>query len=89
MTKTKLFIILFMVACVGISVVFAQRYSNRRYSYRRGVPDWEPDKEFSQEVDMEAGLVADLVAASEVITGVVTVAALAAVTGQRTTLTAI
>ncbi len=31
-------------------MVFAQRYSNRRYSYRRSVPDWEPDKEFSHDV---------------------------------------
>ena len=45
MTKSKWFIILFMVACAGISVVFAQRYSNRRR-----VPNWEPDKEFSHDV---------------------------------------
>lgn len=51
MTKTKWFIILLVVACVGVSMVFAQRYSNRRYSNRRrGVPDWEPDKEFSHDV---------------------------------------
>ena len=58
MTKTKwlgprlagIFIILFMMACVGVSMVFAQRYSSRRYSYRRGVPNWEPDKEFSHDV---------------------------------------
>ncbi|MCH7556539.1 MAG: DUF4159 domain-containing protein [Planctomycetes bacterium] len=51
MTKTKWFIILLVVACVGVSMVFAQRYSSRRYSNRRrGVPDWEPDKEFSHDV---------------------------------------
>ena len=51
MTKSRWFIILLVVACVGVSVVFAQRYSNRRYSNRRrGVPDWEPDKEFSHDV---------------------------------------
>jgi hypothetical protein len=50
MTKTKWFIILLIMACIGVSVVFAQRYSNRRYSYRRSVPDWEPDKEFSHDV---------------------------------------
>jgi len=50
MTKTKWFITLFMMACVGVSMVFAQRYSSRRYSYRRRVPNWEPDKEFSHDV---------------------------------------
>ena len=50
MTKTKWFIILLIMAFVWVSMVFAQRYSNRRYSYRRGVPDWEPDKEFSHDV---------------------------------------
>ena len=50
MTKTKWFIILLIMACIGVSVVFAQRYSNRRSSYRRSVPDWEPDKEFSHDV---------------------------------------
>jgi len=55
MTKSRLLIILFVVACVGASIVLAQRYSDRRYSNqryynRRGVPDWEPDKEFSRDV---------------------------------------
>ncbi|MHC4241944.1 MAG: DUF4159 domain-containing protein, partial [Planctomycetota bacterium] len=50
MTKTKWFFILFMVACAGVSLVFAQRYYNRRSSPRRGVPDWESDKEFSNDV---------------------------------------
>ncbi|MHC4583401.1 MAG: DUF4159 domain-containing protein [Planctomycetota bacterium] len=39
-----------MVACAGVSLVFAQRYYNRRSSPRRGVPDWESDKEFSNDV---------------------------------------
>jgi hypothetical protein len=39
-----------MVACAGVSLVFAQRYYERRYSPRRGVPDWESDKEFSHDV---------------------------------------
>ncbi len=63
MTKTKWFIILSIMACVWVSMVFAQGYSNRRYSYRRSVPDWpakggfDPvqgfalaDKEFSHDV---------------------------------------
>jgi len=50
MTKSKWFIILLVVACVGVSVVFAQRYSNRRYSNRRDVPDWRLSKEFSHDV---------------------------------------
>ncbi len=39
-----------MVVCAGVSLVFAQRYYNRRGSPRRGVPDWESDKEFSHDV---------------------------------------
>ncbi|MFB0553423.1 MAG: transmembrane prediction, partial [Phycisphaerae bacterium] len=50
MTKSKWLIILFLVACAGVSMVFAQRYSNRRYSNRRGVPDWESDRAFSHDV---------------------------------------
>ena len=50
MTKSRWLIILFMRACAGVSVVFAQRYSNRQYSNRRGVPDWESDKAFSHDV---------------------------------------
>lgn len=60
MTKSRwliILIILFIAACVGASVVFAQRYS-RRYSDgfppsgvpQRPVPNWEPDKEFSDDV---------------------------------------
>jgi hypothetical protein len=49
-TKAKWFLILFMVACFGVSLVFAQRYYNRRSSGRRGVPNWESDKEFSNDV---------------------------------------
>lgn len=49
MTKSGWLIILFMLACVGAGVVFAQRYS-RRYSDQRPVPNWEPDKEFSDDV---------------------------------------
>jgi hypothetical protein len=30
--------------------VFAQRYRYRRYSERRGVPNWTPDKNFSRDV---------------------------------------
>jgi hypothetical protein len=50
MTKSRWFTILFIVACVGASVVFAQRYYDRRYSNRRGVPNWEADKEFSHDI---------------------------------------
>ena len=50
MTKAKWIFILLMVACTGVSMVFAQRYYNRRSSSRRGVPDWESDKEFSHDV---------------------------------------
>ena len=50
MTKAKWFFILLMVVCAGVSLVFAQRYYNRRGSPRRGVPDWESDREFSQDV---------------------------------------
>ena len=51
MIKSKWLFILFMVVCISVSLVFAQRYYNRRrYSPRRGVPDWESDKEFSHDV---------------------------------------
>ncbi|MDT8302064.1 MAG: DUF4159 domain-containing protein [Sedimentisphaerales bacterium] len=50
MTKVKWFFILLMVVCAGVSLVFAQRYYNRRDSYRRGVPDWESDRDFSHDV---------------------------------------
>ncbi len=50
MTKYKWLIILFIVACSGVSFVFAQRYFDRRYPNRRSVPNWEPDKKFSHDV---------------------------------------
>jgi hypothetical protein len=49
-TKAKWFFILLMVVCSVVSLVFAQRYYNRRDSGRRGVPDWESDREFSHDV---------------------------------------
>ena len=46
MTRIRwLVVILLIVACVGAGAVFA-----RRYSERRGLPDWTPDREFSQDV---------------------------------------
>jgi hypothetical protein len=51
MTRTKwLILILLIVACLGAGAVFARRYPSRRYSERRGVPDWTPDREFSHDV---------------------------------------
>ena len=57
MTKSQRFIlILLIVACAGAGVVFAQRYSrrggryDRRYSYRRPVPEWKPNSAFSHDV---------------------------------------
>jgi hypothetical protein len=51
MIKSKyLFIILLMVAFIGAGVVFARRYSGRRYSERRGVPNWTPNREFSHDI---------------------------------------
>ena len=51
MTRSKwLILILLIVACLGAGSVFARRYSGRRYSERRGVPDWTPDREFSHDV---------------------------------------
>jgi hypothetical protein len=50
MTKLRWLIILFIVACIGVSVVFARRYYDRRYSRRRSVPDWETDREFFYDV---------------------------------------
>jgi hypothetical protein len=61
MTKSKWFIILFVVTCFGAGVVvFAQRGYNRRgpyrepsgprYDIRAGVPDWDTGGEFSNDV---------------------------------------
>jgi hypothetical protein len=51
MTKSRrLVIILLMVAFVGAGAVFARRYSDRRYSERRGVPNWTPNREFSHDI---------------------------------------
>ncbi len=48
--STRLIIILCAAACLGAAGVFAQRYRDRGYSERRGVPDWTPDKNFSRDV---------------------------------------
>ena len=51
MTKSRyLFVILLMAAIVGAGAVFAGRYSRRRYSERRGVPNWTPNREFSHDI---------------------------------------
>jgi len=51
MTKARWFIVFVVLACLGAGAVFAQRYSDRRrYSYRRGVPEWKPDSAFSHDV---------------------------------------
>jgi len=51
MTKSRrLAIILLMVVVVGAGAVFAGRYSRRRYSDRRGVPNWTPNREFSHDI---------------------------------------
>jgi hypothetical protein len=51
MTKSKyLFLILLMVVIAGTGAVFARRYSERRYSERRGVPEWTPNREFSHDI---------------------------------------
>ncbi|UCD00212.1 MAG: DUF4159 domain-containing protein [Phycisphaerales bacterium] len=46
----RIIIILCIAACLGAGGVFAQRYRDRRYSERRGVPNWTPDKNFSRDV---------------------------------------
>ncbi|OHB73231.1 MAG: transmembrane prediction [Planctomycetes bacterium RBG_16_55_9] len=53
--STRLILILVTVACAGAGVALAQRYGNRRgpdrrYSYRRPVPEWTPSKEFAHDV---------------------------------------
>jgi hypothetical protein len=51
MTRSRyIFVILLMVAIVGASAVFARRYSRRRYSERRNVPNWTPNREFSHDI---------------------------------------
>lgn len=50
MTKTRWLLALLVVSALGGTLVFAQRYYDRRYDDRRGVPDWEPDKEFAHDV---------------------------------------
>lgn len=49
MTGTRLFLGLLVVLAVGGTLVFAQRYYDRRDA-RAGVPDWELDKEFVHDV---------------------------------------
>jgi len=51
MTKSKyLIVILLTAAFVGAGAVFARRYSDRRYSERRGVPNWTPNRQFSHDI---------------------------------------
>jgi len=51
MKRTRyLFLILLIVAIVGAGAVFARRYSRRRYSERRSVPNWTPSREFSHDI---------------------------------------
>jgi hypothetical protein len=50
MTKTRWLLAILAVFAIGGSLVFAQRYYDRRYDARAGVPDWEPDKEFVHDV---------------------------------------
>lgn len=50
MTRTRLLLAgLLVVLAVGGTLVFAQRYYDRRDA-RAGVPEWEPDKEFVHDV---------------------------------------
>ncbi len=50
MTKTRWLLASLAVLAVGGTLVFAQRYYDRRYDARAGVPDWEPDAEFAHDV---------------------------------------
>jgi hypothetical protein len=58
MKKSKLLVlILLIVACVGAGMVFARRYSGRRYygrsrrdTFQRSVPNWTPNREFSHDI---------------------------------------
>jgi hypothetical protein len=51
MSKAKRLAVLAAVVWVGVGLVFAQRYYNRRYSgRRRTVPVWKSDKDFSHDV---------------------------------------
>jgi len=45
MTRTRWVLALLVVSAVGGTLVFAQRYYDRR-----GVPDWQPDKKFAHDV---------------------------------------
>jgi hypothetical protein len=45
MTRRRWFLAALVVSAVGGTLVFAQRYYDRR-----GVPDWQPDKEFAHDV---------------------------------------
>ena len=45
MTRTRWVLAILVVSAVGGTLVFAQRYYDRR-----GVPDWQPDKEFAHDV---------------------------------------
>lgn len=45
MTRTRWVLALLVISAVGGTLVFAQRYYDRR-----GVPDWQPDKEFVHDV---------------------------------------
>ncbi len=52
MKRSKLFIVLTVLAALGATLALAQRYRyDERYrDPRGGVPDWEPDREFSHDV---------------------------------------
>ena len=51
MRKSRyIFVILLMAVFVGAGAVFARRYSRRRNSERRGVPNWTPSREFSHDI---------------------------------------
>jgi len=51
MTKSRyILVILLLMAIVGAGAVFARRYSRRRYSERRDVPNWTPNREFSHDI---------------------------------------
>jgi len=45
MTRTRWVLAALVVSAIGGTLVFAQRYYDRR-----GVPDWQPDKEFAHDV---------------------------------------
>jgi hypothetical protein len=45
-----LFVIVLIAVFIGAGAVFARRYPRRRYSERRGVPNWTPSREFSHDI---------------------------------------